>query len=1679
MNISSPIATGGGGAHFEQHVAAFALGLLLVRAIPPILTNTSVVEVHFQTRHLGWCTDDILLVGEISPGHTRKLAIQVKRTLRMSATDEDCRKTIQGMWDDFRAEDRFTSSTDRLAVIILHGTATLLQSFNSLLQCARATLDTEDFHNRLAHEGYVSKMAKKQHKTIQTILAEHTGGSVDGALYWRFLRTVNILSFDLNTSASQTEASMLSLLALAAVNAPNPSAIAGTTWAKLLECASEGQPIAKSYTRESLPQELREWHSTIPAVDSQKLLDLIDHGKTVRNRICSTIGHKYKIDRFTQITALLEKLAEHQVVIISGTAGSGKSALAKNLLDHLELDRPVLAFQAVEFTTTHINETLAKTQTELNAQALFALLAGHDQTLVLIESVERLLEHMTRDAFSDLLQLALKHRSIQLVFTCRDYSLETVQNALIAPIGMRCAIFEIPPLSDDELDQIHAKETNLAPPLENNRLRSLLRTPYILDIASRLNWTESILPESARTFREKCWRELIRADHFALGGMPQRREKIFVHIAHQRATKLRPFVSISIPDDAALSALRQDSLVEASPDSSSLLAPAHDVLEDWAILHWLTDQFSIADDAEATLAECVGGYPALRRSFRLWLGEWFEIDSGAACEFVLGILERTDLPPYFRDDCLVSVLFAETASDFLERCRGRLVDNSASLCIQIIHILRTACKKSPHWIDVLGLPSQIMVPVGAGWAPTLRLVSNLIDELLPKYGRLVLALVEDWAKQIEWNNLTPAGFEAAGLIVDDLLSQFEGYHSRDERKRALEILLKIPQAVPQFGDLIERARMCNFKDQTASELSDLICRSLSSVYVCRYFPTKIISLVNTRLRISKANLDSEFRSSSFSDIEQFFGIRRYEVSNALPASALHGPYRYLLQAHPQEALAFIIDFLNHAGDWYGTQRWPSRPLEPAWQITVEIPDSGSVQQWMNERLYLMYRGMSVGPYALQSALMALEAWLLEIGKMDDVNLEQWLLHILLKSNNVMATSVVSSACIAYPEKAGRAGLALLSSRGLIQNDRIRMASEVSMHSDLFIGILPSHLIYEQERKKSNRLKHRREDLESLAIRMQCTDLRQNVWEIIDRHRSELREDQDEETLLWRLALHRMDVRGYKPIEPPEGSTEDDKKDVSGYVGLGPGEVEYDIQNVIDARTSSFAITDRHMSLLNRVTNAWKDRNSKETMEWKSLLSEAQTIERELDEPAEFCRDSSGLVAALCVRDHFDELDESEFLWCAKRIESEVLRDSDCPADYIRYARNGLKSDRACANVLSLLAVHQQTRKVFDALALLTLALTHPVDEVAVCANDGVGAFLGEEHKELILQCAAAIAYRARRIMEFQRQEEQLVYSERASNRELVDRIRPTVRKLIEQGDIQISAELNSLDRNNWTGAFATRIILNILGYHPEWEESRQFFSRTAHWITEVWNHDRRQSTNYQERNYELEHDVLHAIARFVLKLPVEEARQISSPLLKATVSNVQEVADFVEGLILAADGSNDDCFWDLWQDLADEAASAPWINRLEEKRPLEEPFIDRIFLCTDWKDDVKHWARLDGHAHRLDALAQRLPPAPSCIFAYVRFLSSIGRQSLPAAFKVVDSLLARSDTARVASEPSFAFHLETLLRSFIYSEPQRIKSSSDLREAILGILDALIVGGSSSAYQMRDYFVTPFGTNVT
>src|SRR5680860_639247 len=159
LGATSPVSSGGGGAFFEQHVDALLLALLLVRAPLPVLKDSQVEEVQLQAEHLGWQTDDVVVVAKRPDGLRRRLAAQIKRQFTISEKNETCKKAFGDFWADFRSSE-VDPATDRFALVTLHGTNVLLDGFNSLLDCARASADAADFMQRLELEGFLSKKAR-------------------------------------------------------------------------------------------------------------------------------------------------------------------------------------------------------------------------------------------------------------------------------------------------------------------------------------------------------------------------------------------------------------------------------------------------------------------------------------------------------------------------------------------------------------------------------------------------------------------------------------------------------------------------------------------------------------------------------------------------------------------------------------------------------------------------------------------------------------------------------------------------------------------------------------------------------------------------------------------------------------------------------------------------------------------------------------------------------------------------------------------------------------------------------------------------------------------------------------------------------------------------------------------------------------------------------------------------------------------------------------------------------------------------------------------------------------------------------------------------------------------------------------------------------------------------------
>ena len=62
----------------------------------------------------------------------------------------------------------------------------------------------------------------------------------------------------------------------------------------------------------------------------------------------------------------------------------------------------------------------------------------------------------------------------------------------------------------------------------------------------------------------------------------------------------------------------------------------------------------------------------------------------------------------------------------------------------------------------------------------------------------------------------------------------------------------------------------------------------------------------------------------------------------------------------------------------------------------------------------------------------------------------------------------------------------------------------------------------------------------------------------------------------------------------------------------------------------------------------RDTGQYDPTQWGSKLAEAQAMDCETDHP-DASRNGPGLVAAVCVRDHWDEMSEEQRNWCTEVV----------------------------------------------------------------------------------------------------------------------------------------------------------------------------------------------------------------------------------------------------------------------------------------------------------------------------------------------------------------------------------------------------------------------------------------------
>ncbi|MEQ9106329.1 MAG: hypothetical protein RLO04_02545 [Limnobacter sp.] len=1683
--VSSPISTGGEGVFFEQHVAAYWLTQLLVRSIPPILTDRGVTEVHFQTEHLGFNTDDILIVCARPGAPAARLVVQVKRSFTISAADEECKKAVGDFWKDFKKADPFNPEHDRLVLVTLRGTNMLLGNFVGLLDCARGATDGDDFQRRLSLNGFISKKSVRQCNELCQIVGSLEETTVTAKDIWSFLRVLHVLSLDLHTHTRQTEAHTKTLLALKATD-QDPVASATSAWDALLTFASESGPAARSLRRVDLPAALVQAYGEVGANEQGVLTALKSHTEFVLRKIRNTIGPTFHLRRAGIVQKVLEAIDAKRVVLITGPAGSGKSVIGKEAVSFLSREFFAFGFRVEEFAVAHIDETLHNSQIPARTTELQAILGVQGRKVLIVESVERLLEKPTRDAFSDLMTLAKGDDGLGIVMTCRDYSVEQVQASFLQPAGIDHAVIEVPPLDDTELREIQAAFPSLTVPLSNPALREILRNPYFIDKALQIPWDAGRpLPENERDFRTVFWRQIVRADQNPAGGMPRLREETFQELAVRRARALSDYVSATGLNPAAIAFLKQDSLV-VSPDSNSLLvATAHDVLEDWAILHWIEEQHLTDETSFKALSAGIGPHPAVRRSYRKWVAELVERNASAADRLFNAAIAQAEVPAQFRDDTLLSLLKAPSAAEFLTRHEADLLANERYIFKRVIHLLRVACVTSPTWLaDVRGHSSILNVPEGAVWATVVELVHRNIGIFGQEDAQLLLTLIEDAVRGVSWWAPEIEGAEHVASIAHWLLPNFNDYSGGDSLQRTLKVIAKIPKAAPERFQAVLGGQLKEGyqRDSVAEEFRDLILAGLDGMPAARDLPDLLVSLAIDTFLATKEYLRAKPYGGAIMDVDLYFGIKEHLHHDFFPASAFRGPWITLLTHHPRKGLEFLIQVFNHSAELYAHPCLRDR-LEPAWEVELTFVDGTMHKQWVNARLWGLYRGMTVGPYVLQSLLMAFEKWLLDYAESHPEGLDAVLLEILQRSNSAALAAVVASVATAHPLQSGETLLVLLSVQDYIEIDRSRMAGE---HQTLsLMGFFPTfraeNKIYEEERKKSNALPHRNHDLEAAIAKLQFGPLAPRVHAIIDKHIAALPapDKRDQHDLTWQLALHRMDFRQYDladvqlaASETPAANGEEPPKK---YIRLEPKPPAPEVQELIDESTRTLGEMNSRLGVYMWGLQIFQgDSGSAEPAQWREKLTSARGMDLAAEHP-DNSRNAPGFVAAVCVRDHWDEISPEEKDWCIDVIYSEIFIHADEWGTIDRMQQFSMRADRPCAFIAPLLLSktlnETQTQRVRQA---FVAALTHPIDEVRWYAAHGINEEFWASNPALALRAVNAVATVAALADRDWSAEQKKSYNKRRTSNAISAVAAEDVRRRFWiEGEIAEDAHIR-FDITETFGGDAHVKVLAIFCRVPNEPMAVAAHRRASEDLINCWNSEFERSPDRRDRNFRREQAISDRIQKFVMRASNADAEQVLQPILDAVDWHPREVHNVIQGFTSSEDSNpNTPHYWFLWNLFAERVKRAKWLAHLDRKHSHGSEVLSTIFLNSWWKENIRHWRSLEGYAHNVDALFDALPPAWIVLDSFVRFLYHIGERSMPAGFVRIANALRRGNPVDMLCESNTVFMLEVLLQRQVYARPLELKRDPDLRESILFVLDVLVESGSSAAFRMRDDFVTP------
>lgn len=1368
---SNPFSTGGGGVNFETRVqASFLVALLAGTPVPCMPASARIVEVGFQSKYKGVHTDDIHVKAEDAAGQPYRLFVQIKHEITVSESAESTfAEVIDAAWEDFSNPD-FNTNFDSIALVT--GPLTKVDVANTIpvLEWARYSSSADEFILKSAADGFTSERKRQRLNAIRKQLDRANNNmALTDHEFWSFLKIFYLISYDLDQAGSVT-ASMLGSLLQQHSELP-PSAVL----AKVVTVAQDFNQNAGTLTINNAPPDLMSLFRTnvCKALDGD-IEKLRERSNYIYSGISSSISGMH-ISRQETVESVREAYKGGGFVFVTGERGTGKSAIVKDFVEIIAHEAAVFYVRAEDFDKSHLNDVFATFGLRSDLSQIASQFSLIREKILVIESIEKVLELSNPAAFADLLNFIGTQEGWGIIATGRDYAYQQLAFNYFQPCGIKFKSVSVSGFSNEQVSEICENIPALKPLVDNDSLSELLSNPFFIGLAVRAlnNGAQFDARNTEGEFRITIWNSVIENQLDRRGGMPARRRSTFIEIAKSRAKKMVFGVRESDFDPEVISKLEGDNLIHKDR-RTSLISPAHDVLEDWALEEFIESEYVGSSGCASVFLAAIGNEPAINRGFRLWLSHKIAA-GGELTELIENIITDEKVASYWKDEVIATILQSKEPEAYLALLQDDLLGDQARLLLRFFFILRITCQRPMEGLGGIQVDNNsadtgfllFLRPYGRGWSALVNFTfahrMSLDDSVEPH----LVEVLNTWSDVISiWSKLPPESSNVGETCLFLLERMADSYSKETIRNKVLKVLLKVVPAIPeQFNALVARDVFASKRRQDRRRyVNELVSLALTSELVAMlslHRPDFIIRLaMHEWLRPELAN-DDIFRSML--GVGDTYGLE--DERGYFPASGSRGPFKYLLQHHPRKGLDFILDVCRicaekHGSSEYGQRQQPDIGMLDEMvveQVHFSTQDGTQVSNYASPHLWKGYRGYSTVPYLIQCALMAFENWLVEyVEKPPAKNELSWIFDYVLKSSNsVLTTSVLASIAVGFPEKVGASAYPLLRCPMFYKLDLMRSLQERGGDEINWFGTQRDSMsrLFEEERKVAALRPWRNESLETMLAKLQFFECnRLDAYKIFDELK-DIAEASDDNSL--KFMLHRTNTREWEAV-----ADEENKR----IVFQSKLELSEDLKKIQRVHQEKHASDGQISRLYMWSKNIFEDLqlNKDGLISFEEAIGDAKKIldliiDGKIENFEIMALGAIATTAAVAVRDYFEQLSAEDLEWCLDLILQVIHSHSDDRGGHMAVDATDAHGACACAYVLAkFLDCDLDLEQITNVQYTIVTAITHANVHVCESAAKGVRDFLWMRDADLANLCISGA-------LEFARFELESTYAQRSSN----------------------------------------------------------------------------------------------------------------------------------------------------------------------------------------------------------------------------------------------------------------------------------------------------------------------------